>query len=211
VEVALANPDRTVESLDGACRRVLAAGQQQERQIEGLLMLARSQRGLDQFEPVDLAALVLSRAPDARQREIQLAAATGPAFFSGDDRLAERLISNLLDNAIRHNHVGGNVRVSTTTAPGQAVLSVANTGPVIHAASARAIRAVPPSRRHSHLRRGQPGTGLVDRRRARRGVWVWAPPEGGPGSPGPVLLPAGSAGRTDRIGRGSHGEAAGRR
>jgi signal transduction histidine kinase len=188
VEVALADPDRTVESLDAACRRVLAAGQQQERLIEGLLTLARSQRGLDQFEPVDLAALttelVLSRAPDARLRDIELTAVTGPAFFPGDDRLAERLISNLLDNAIRHNQAGGAVRVSTATAAGQAVLSVTNTGPVIHEGEVPAL--LEPFRRRGSTRTsGGDSTGLglsiVAAIAAAHGagLWVWAPPEGG--------------------------------
>ena len=36
---------------------VLAEGQQQERLIEALLTLARSQRGLDRREPLDLAGI----------------------------------------------------------------------------------------------------------------------------------------------------------
>jgi len=47
VEVALADPDATVESLRQTCRRVLGAGEQQERLIEALLTLSRSQRGID--------------------------------------------------------------------------------------------------------------------------------------------------------------------
>lgn len=188
VEVALADPDRTVDSLDAACRRVLAAGQQQERLIEGLLTLARSQRGLDQFEPVDLAALaqemVLSRSPDAHQRDIRLAVIASPAVFPGDGRLAERLITNLLDNAIRHNHAGGMVTVRTSTSSGQAVLSVTNTGPVIHSAE---VPGLFEPFRHRGARRtsdgDSPGLGLsiVGAIAAAHGasVWVWAPEEGG--------------------------------
>ncbi len=208
VEVALADPDRTVDSLDAACRRVLAAGQQQERLIEGLLMLARSQRGLDQFEPVDLAALVqetvLSRSPDAHQRDISLAVVDSPAAFPGDARLAERLITNLLDNAIRHNHQGGTVTVRTTTASGQAVLSVTNTGPVIHPAEVPGL--FEPFRHRGSTRTSDgdsPGLGLsiVGAIAAAHGasVWVWAPEEGGldiqvrfPGQSGAALTPAGS-------------------
>jgi signal transduction histidine kinase len=188
VEVALADPDRTVDSLAAACQRVLAAGQQQERLIEGLLTLARSQRGLDQFEPVDLAALtretVLSRSPDAHQRDIKIAVVASPAVFPGDARLAERLITNLLDNAIRHNHAGGTVTVRTTAATGQAVLSVANSGPVIHPAEVPGL--FEPFRHRGTTRTSDgdsPGLGLsiVGAIAAAHGasVWVWAPPEGG--------------------------------
>jgi len=188
VEVALADPDRTVDSLAAACQRVLAAGQQQERLIEGLLTLARSQRGLDQFEPVDLAALtretVLSRSSDAHQRDIKLEVVASPAVFPGDPRLAERLITNLLDNAIRHNHAGGAVMVHTSSAPGQAFLSVTNTGPVIHPAEVPGLFEPFRHRGATRISDGDsPGLGLsiVGAIAAAHGasVWVWAPPEGG--------------------------------
>ena len=45
--------------------------------------------------------------------------------------LIERLVANLVDNAIGHNIVDGHVWVSTGVNDGKAVLSVANTGPVV--------------------------------------------------------------------------------
>ncbi|MBV9001160.1 MAG: HAMP domain-containing protein, partial [Solirubrobacterales bacterium] len=54
VEVALADPHPSIESMRDTCRRVLAAGEQQERLIEALLTLARSQRGLEARAPIDL-------------------------------------------------------------------------------------------------------------------------------------------------------------
>jgi signal transduction histidine kinase len=143
VEVALADPQRSVMSLEAVCRRVLTAGQQQERLIEGLLTLARSQRGLDRLEPVDLAAIaratVLSLSADAYQRDIDITLLDAPATFPGDTRLAERLLTNLLDNAIRHNRCGGRVLVRTHAADGQAELSVINTGPVLDQAEVPAL------------------------------------------------------------------------
>jgi signal transduction histidine kinase len=188
MEIALADPDRTADSMEAACRRVLAAGQQQERLIEGLLTLARSQRGLDQFEPVDLAVLTretaLSRVADARQRDIQVAVAASPAVFPGDARLAERLITNLLDNAIRHNQPGGRVTVRTTAAMGRAVLSVTNTGPLIGPDEVPGL--FEPFRHRGRARTSDgdsPGLGLsiVGAIAAAHGagIWVWAPPEGG--------------------------------
>jgi len=188
VEVALADPARTVDSLEAACRRVLAAGQQQERLIEALLTLARSQRGLDQFEPVDLAALteemVLSRSADACQRGIRLTVAASPAVFTGDAGLAERLITNLLDNAIRHNGHGGSVVVRTTAALARAVLSVTNTGPLIHPAEVPGL--FEPFRRRGTSRTSDGdglglGLSIVGAIAAAHGASVsaWAPPDGG--------------------------------
>jgi signal transduction histidine kinase len=54
-EVALDDPAATVDSLRASQQRVLEAGRQQERLIEALLTLARSERGLDEREPFDLA------------------------------------------------------------------------------------------------------------------------------------------------------------
>jgi signal transduction histidine kinase len=135
IEVALADHEPSVAKLRDICARVLATGEQQERLIEALLTLARSQRGLDRREPVDLAdvtrQVLLARCPEAKLRGISVTASLGPAIAVGDARLAERLVANLLDNAIRHNVAGGVVQVSTVIWAGHAVLSVSNTGPVL--------------------------------------------------------------------------------
>ena len=135
IEVALADPEPSIGALQDVCRRVLATGEQQERLIEALLTLARSQRGLDRREPIDLAALTgevaLARQPEAELRGLTVSTSLGSAPALGDARLAERLVANLLDNAIRHNVAGGVVQVSTVIWAGHAVLSVSNTGPVL--------------------------------------------------------------------------------
>jgi signal transduction histidine kinase len=134
-EVALADPDATVDSLRASHQRVLVAGEQQERMIEALLTLARSERGLDQHEPFDLAdvtdCVVASRRPEAERRRLHLQATLEPAEASGDPRLAERLVANLVDNALRHNQPQGRVDVTTASKAGRAVVSVANSGPLV--------------------------------------------------------------------------------
>jgi signal transduction histidine kinase len=136
VEVALADPDATIDTLRATCERVLGVGEQQERLIEALLTLSRSQRGLDRHEPFDLAEIAAeileTRGPDAESRGLYVDAALNPAPASGDQRLGERLVANLVDNAARHNVPGGRIDVATTTTKaGRAVLTVLNTGPVI--------------------------------------------------------------------------------
>jgi signal transduction histidine kinase len=56
---------------------------------------------------------------------------TQPATLDGDPLLVERLVANLLTNAVRHNVAGGRVEVRTGVQDGSAVLSVTNTGPPI--------------------------------------------------------------------------------
>jgi signal transduction histidine kinase len=138
VEVALADPEPSVGSLRSVCERVLAAGQQQERLIEALLTLARSQRGLDRKEPIDLAVsageVLRPREDEAARRELTITANLDAAPAQGDGRLTERLIANLLENALRYNQPGGWVQVMTGTQQGHALLAIANSGPVIPAA-----------------------------------------------------------------------------
>jgi signal transduction histidine kinase len=132
-EVALSDPEATVDSLQASHRRVLAAGKQQERLIDALLTLARSERGFDRRDPLELATIagkVLATCrPEADRRGVYVRATLQPAESAGDPRLAERLVANLIDNALRHNlAAGGRIDVTTTTRDGRAVISVANSG-----------------------------------------------------------------------------------
>jgi signal transduction histidine kinase len=135
VEVALDDTERTVGSLERACERVLVASEQQERLIDALLTLAHSQRGLKLRGPVDLAAVVSdvlrTRQPEAQGLGLRVSARLAAAPAVGDARLAERLAVNLMANAILHNVPGGWIEIATGVSGGNAVLSVANTGPVI--------------------------------------------------------------------------------
>jgi signal transduction histidine kinase len=137
VQVALADPDGDYESLRAACERVLASGAHQERILEALLTLSRGQAGLDKREPFDLATLaghvLHSREADAQDRQLTIHTALAPAPATGDPRLAERLIANLVDNALRHNTPGGHIEIVTGTKNSHAVLVVTNTGPMIPA------------------------------------------------------------------------------
>ena len=135
LEVALRDREATSASLRAACERALVAGEQQERLIACLLTLARGERGLDRFEPFDLAALAgaaaAGRRDDADDAQVSLATRMSPALAAGDPGLAERLVANLVDNAIRYNAAGGRVQIGTGTRAGRPYLTVVNTGPVI--------------------------------------------------------------------------------
>ena len=134
-QVALADPEATVESLRVAHERVLAAGEQQERLIEALLTLARGESALRTTESIDLATLAervaTLRADDLAARSLQVETALRPAATEGDANLLERVVSNLVDNAIRHNRPGGIVRVATGVRDGQTRLTISNSGPIV--------------------------------------------------------------------------------
>jgi len=133
LQVALDDPDTTNEEWRSTAKELLAANDEQEQLIEALLALASSEAGPDHHEPIDLSVLadtvLLDHRPDAEHGEIEITAAIEPAPTTGHPALIERLIANLIDNAIRYNTPGGHVHVqTTTTADGHAQLVVTNTG-----------------------------------------------------------------------------------
>jgi signal transduction histidine kinase len=131
LEVALADPNANAETLRVACEQVLDAGERQERLIDALLMLSRSQRGLERREPVDLAAIAAQALAGAEYSGLTVDQALEPAQTTGDPGLVERLAANLIGNAIVHNRPGGRVSVRTRTTVSHATLEVTNTGPPI--------------------------------------------------------------------------------
>jgi signal transduction histidine kinase len=137
VQMTMTDPGATTESFRATCQDVLTEADRQERLIEALLVLARSERGLDHREPLDLAditgAVLENRSGDAGRRGLRITSAIETAPIDGDARLAERLVVNLVDNAIRHNADHGEIVVSTGRRLGGSFLSVANTGPEVPA------------------------------------------------------------------------------
>jgi signal transduction histidine kinase len=135
LQVALDDPGTTAETWRDVVGEVLASNAEQESLIEALLALASSQGGLDRCEPVDLATVtdevLLAARPEAAGQGLSLDAVNRPAPLLGDKLLAERLVANLVGNAVRHNIAGGRVEVSTAARDGRAVLAVANTGPAV--------------------------------------------------------------------------------
>ena len=136
LQVALADPDTTLDTLRGVCEKLLISGTEQERLIDALLTLASSERGLDTQEPFDLAEIIQQTLTQdaldrARRRGLQVRTNISHANALGDSKLAQRLVSNLLDNAIRYNHDNGQINVTIGTRAGRPFLLVANTGPIV--------------------------------------------------------------------------------
>jgi signal transduction histidine kinase len=135
IQVALADPDANLASLRTAHERVLASEQHLEQMIDGLLALTRGRAGLERREHLDLETIATEalRMRDAETADLGLdvRATLAPAPTAGDPRLLERLIANLLDNAIRHNIPRGHIEITTGTRHQHAFVIVANSGPAI--------------------------------------------------------------------------------
>ncbi len=130
-EVALADPHADAPALRAVLDRVLAAGRQQEKLIDALLTLARSQQGLHEGRRIDLAQTVRLLLDERRDGEDLIEATLRSAPASGDPALIERLIANLVDNAIRYNREDGWVEIATGVESGRPTVRIANSGPLI--------------------------------------------------------------------------------
>ncbi|WP_030226455.1 sensor histidine kinase [Actinoalloteichus caeruleus] len=197
--VSDADADERMSDLGG---QLLEVNARQERLIEGLLMLARSDRTVEDPRPVDLGE-VLSRVAGRVEGTAELAGvrftvSPAAAPVLGDPVLLEQLVTNLVHNGIRHNHSGGWLDVRTATVGADVELVAGNSGPV--------VRAEDLPRLFEPFRRGQPertdshrgaGIGLSIVRsvaRAHRGT-VDASPRRGGGLTVRLRLPAAGEGR----------------
>jgi signal transduction histidine kinase len=139
VDVVLDNTDSTPGDLRGMAADIRAAVDHAEHLIGALLILARNERGLTAPEEVDLATTAEDVLDTAGLGDRRVHTRLEPAVISGDPVLAERLIANLVDNAVRYNTAAGDIWISTRTVAGHSELTVANTGPVISLADAGRI------------------------------------------------------------------------
>ncbi|GAB2486697.1 ATP-binding protein [Jatrophihabitans fulvus] len=131
IEVSLAD-DLTPDQIALLTRQLLATNERNERLIDGLLTLAESERGRMAGDAVPLDELttevVAAHRSSAEQREVALELQTAPVRVVGERALLDRLVSNLVTNAVKYNEPGGRVSVAVT--PDGAV-RVLNTGPVV--------------------------------------------------------------------------------
>ena len=133
IDVTLDDPDAGREQLEATAEVVRRAIERTEGLIDRLLVLARAEGPLRLGEETDLADAA-RRALDARAEDIEaLALDLAEAPVEGDRMLLDRLVGNLVDNAVDHNEPGGWIEVRTRAADGAVTLRCANGGPLIPA------------------------------------------------------------------------------
>ncbi|MEV7236702.1 HAMP domain-containing sensor histidine kinase [Streptomyces sp. NPDC051020] len=128
IQIGLDDP--TPEDLVRIRETLLDNNRRSERLIEGLLVLARSERGLaaGERDAVDLAQVVAEEA--ARYPGVRVSAQ--PCGTRGNRLLLAQLVANLLANAVTYNVPDGTVEVSVAGGGAdEPVLEVCNTGPLV--------------------------------------------------------------------------------
>jgi signal transduction histidine kinase len=166
LDVTLSDPKASKEELRRMGEDALSATERAQRLVGSLLVLARLQAGvsseLETREPVDLADMVPgvldSIGAEATARAITVEDDVEPAHTVGDPYLLERLIGNLVENAVRHNVDGGWLRLSCGETTDRAWLHVANGGAVIPQSDVEGL--FEPFRRGGKGRTASRGAGL---------------------------------------------------
>jgi signal transduction histidine kinase len=136
IDVTLAKPFRTQEQLEAMAVRVRRAIERAEAMVDALLTLAISEQDQASVnEPFNLATAaedaIDAAATQIERLDLQLHADLCPAETAGNPPLLDRMISNLVDNAVRHNTAGGEVRLVSGVRDGAAFLRISNSGPQV--------------------------------------------------------------------------------
>ncbi len=135
IDVTLAKPSLTASQLTDMAVRVRRSIDKAESMIEALLTIAISDQGKLSTEFTDLATLaedaIDAAAPEIERLNLKVDAQLDPAEITGDPQLLERMVSNLVDNSVRHNEPGGWIRLRTGHSPVAAYLQIANSGPFV--------------------------------------------------------------------------------
>jgi signal transduction histidine kinase len=166
IDVTLADDEADIAELRRMAGVVRDASERANGLVDALLVLARSEaqvgRRLTRKAPADLAsgaaaALATTRA-EAERLKVEVTSALEPAPVVGDPGLLERLAGNLVENAVRYNHLHGRLEVRTGSDGVQSWLVVRNTGFEIEPVDVPGL--FEPFRRGGRERTGGRGSGL---------------------------------------------------
>jgi signal transduction histidine kinase len=135
IDVTLAKPSPTTLQLTDMAARVRRSVDKAESMIEALLTIAVSDQGKVSSEFTDLATLaedaIDAAGPEIERLGLSVEAKLDPAETIGDSQLLERMIANLVGNAVRHNDPGGWIRLCTRTSDAAVHFEIANSGPLV--------------------------------------------------------------------------------
>jgi signal transduction histidine kinase len=133
IDVTLSKPTRTPKQLEAMAAKIRRSIDRAEATIDALLTLASTESAPAGAEIVDLATAAEdaldTASPSIAEHDLRVDAELEPATTSGDSVLLERMIANLVDNAVRHNEPHGWIRVQTGVRNAHAVFEIANSGP----------------------------------------------------------------------------------
>jgi signal transduction histidine kinase len=162
IDVTLAKPSPTARQLTDMAVRVRRSIDRAETMIEALLTLAISDQGQVSTELTDLATwaedAIDAAAAEIERLNLHVDTKLDPAETTGDPQLLQRMIANLVDNAVRHNEPDGWIQLRTGTSDAAVYLEIANSGPSIPDDAVTSM--FEPFRRMQARTRARDGVGL---------------------------------------------------
>jgi signal transduction histidine kinase len=166
IDVTMADPDADVEEFRRMSTVVRDASIRANALVESLLLLASTEaqagRRLVRKVPADLAtgaaAALSAMRRETERLSLDVSTDLAKAPVVGDSSLLDRLAGNLVENAVRYNHLGGRLWVRTGSDASYAWLVVGNTGFEVDAVDVPAL--FEPFRRGGRERTGARGSGL---------------------------------------------------
>ncbi|MDI6103266.1 HAMP domain-containing sensor histidine kinase [Actinoplanes sp. NEAU-A12] len=166
IDVTLSDDEADVAEYRRMAKVVRNASERANGLVDALLVLARSEaqsgRRLARKVPADLAMSVLNALSavkaEAERLKLEVTTELEPAPVVGDPSLLDRLAGNLIENAIRYNHLMGRLWLRTESAGGQVRLIVGNTGYEVEPADVPGL--FEPFQRGGWERTGSRGSGL---------------------------------------------------
>jgi signal transduction histidine kinase len=166
IDVTLSDDEADVAEYRRMAKVVRNASERANGLVDALLVLARSEaqsgRRLVRKVPADLALSVQNALSavktEAERLKLEVTTELGPALVVGDPSLLDRLAGNLIENAIRYNHLLGRLWLRTESSGGRARLIVGNTGYEVEPVDVPGL--FEPFRRGGWERTGSRGSGL---------------------------------------------------
>jgi signal transduction histidine kinase len=162
IDVTLAKPSPTARQLTDMAVRVRRSIDRADTMIEALLTLAISDQGKVSTELTDLATwaedAIDAAAAEIERLNLHVDTKLDPAETTGDPQLLQRMIANLVDNAVRHNEPDGWIQLRTGTSDAAVYLEIANSGPFIPDDAVTSM--FEPFRRMQARTRARDGVGL---------------------------------------------------
>jgi signal transduction histidine kinase len=166
IDVTLSDDEADVAEFRRMAKVVRNASERANGLVDALLVLARSEaqsgRRLVRKVPADLSLSVQNALSavkaEAERLKLEVTTELGPAPVVGDPSLLDRLAGNLIENAIRYNHLLGRLWLRTESSGGRAMLIVGNTGYEVEPADVPGL--FEPFRRGGWERTGSRGSGL---------------------------------------------------
>jgi signal transduction histidine kinase len=166
IDVTLGDDEADVAEFRRMAKVVRNASERANGLVDALLVLARSEaqsgRRLVRKVPADLSLSVQNALSavkvEAERLKLEVTTDLSAAPVVGDPSLLDRLAGNLIENAIRYNHLLGRLWLRTESSGGQARLIVGNTGYEVEPADVPGL--FEPFRRGGWERTGSRGSGL---------------------------------------------------